>query len=355
MSYSLYTKILITCISMFLVPIFALSIYMEPESNELTRMGGYLENDFGWNMPQEHFVKPLFNMAESIEDYQHYYDVVVIGDSFSEDESHGWQNYFANLSGLSIITFSFLSVKPDDLINSQIYRQKPPKLFIYQIVERNIIGRHNYCDAGAQAAKKIMEARPIQTREMKVEVDKKHRNKRWYSLTGLDISAALNYLKKSVTRNLLGLNLTEVQEFKLSRDDLFSSNTSDTLLILTRDFNLKGTTSKQIETAKCSLLSLQADIKGSANTEFITIVFPNKSTAYSDYVLDKTLSDMSIAAEIENTEGLNITSLVHDYKRAVSSGVVDLYLPNDTHTGFYAYQMAARSTLRLLSDLQKTR
>jgi len=328
---------------------------MEPPSNELTRMGGYLENDFGWNAPQEHFAEPLFNMADSIEDYQHYYDVVVVGDSFSEDESHGWQNYFANLSGLSIITFSIKSVKPGDVINSQIYNQKPPKLFIYQTVERNIITRHNHCDVGAQAVNEITEPLPIHIRKLGVKIEERYRNKSWYSLAGLDISAALNYLKKSGIRSFLGVNLTEVQEFKLSRNDLFSSKASDTLLIITRDFKLKGTTPKQIETAKCSLLSLQAEIKATAHTEFLVIVFPNKSTVYSDYVQDKTLSDMSIAADIEDTRDLNIVPLVDDLKLAISSGVVDLYLPNDTHTGYYGYQMAARSTLRLLSDLQKTR
>ena len=122
-----------------------LSFYMEPISNELTRMGGYLENDYGWNSPQEHFIQPLFKKAYSIEDYQQYYDVVVVGDSFSENESHGWLNYFSNRSGLTVISFNMISVALDEVINSPIYQEKPPKLFIYQSVERNVISRHGSC------------------------------------------------------------------------------------------------------------------------------------------------------------------------------------------------------------------
>ena len=79
MPFSLYNKSLFIFISIFLFPMLVLSFYMEPISNELTRMGGYLENDYGWNSPQEHFIQPLFKRAYSIEGYQHYYDVVVVG------------------------------------------------------------------------------------------------------------------------------------------------------------------------------------------------------------------------------------------------------------------------------------
>jgi len=152
-------------------------VYMEPESNELTRMGGYLENEFGWNAPQEHFAKPMFDMARSIEDYKRYYDVVVLGDSFSENQSHGWQNYFARESGLSVITFRLGRVKPDDILNSQVYRKQPPKLFIYQIVERNIINRHKKCANDTETGETHFQPGPIPISRVSAKVTAKYRNK----------------------------------------------------------------------------------------------------------------------------------------------------------------------------------
>lgn len=162
---------------------------------------------------------------------------------------------------------------------------------------------------------------------------------------------AINFIKKAIPRELFGINVTEVHRFKLSRKDLFSSRVSDSVLVITRDFKLKGVTDQQVKTAQCSLLALQNRIRQKNTTEFMTVIFPDKTTVYSDYLLDRSYANMSIVKTLENTKGLNIVKLVDEFKDSVTKGMIDFYLPNDTHCGYVAYKMAADATLSRLDDL----
>ena len=352
MSFPLFNKALLIFSSIFLFPMLVLSFYMEPFGGSLTRMGGYLTNDYRSNTPQEYFTQPLFKEASSIEDYQQYYDVVVWGDSFSDDESKSWLNYFSNGSGLTAIFFNMNHISLDEVINSPIYRQQPPKLFIYQSVERNLIRRNSSCPLDNSPITKQFNMPKINIKPLGIPVRTITRDRNYF-VKGLQFTSTVNYLKKVALRSFLGIDKTEVHRFQLSRGGLFSSRENDSLLVTTRDFNLKGVTDEQIETAKCSLLSMQSRIRKTKTTEFIAMFFPDKTTVYSDYLLDKSYTDMSIAKKMENTNGLNVAPLVQTFKQAVKNGVVDLYLPEDTHCGFYAYKMAADSVLNLLDKMNR--
>jgi hypothetical protein len=323
---------------------------MDPLSDELTRVGGYLENDYGWNLSQEHFETPLFIKANSIDDYNQYYDVVVLGDSFSDNESHGWQNYLANKTGLSIISFNMFSVSVDEILSNFMYLKYPPKLFIYELVERDIPARHNKCDSEPQSKIERFIYPQIKYNPLDVLAKKKERNKGLGSIKDKNIGSAVNYVTKFAARNVLNLNITEVQELNLNRPGLFSSRINDVILVLERDFKVKDVDNEQIEIAKCSLLLLQDKIRLANKTEFVAMVFPNKTSVYSEVFLDDAYSGMSIVSKIEDTPGLNITHLYDDYLESVKRGVVDLYLPNDTHCGYYAYKQAADAVIRLLNN-----
>jgi len=308
--FSSYNKIILTLFLVVFSPMAALSLYMEPESNELTRMGGYLENYYGWNDPQENFEKPLFTLAKNILEYDSYYDVVVLGDSFSENLSHGWQNYFSLKTGLKIITLNMNYVSIDSVLDSKIYREKPPLLFIYQSVERNIVSRNQYCPSGDFASGNLYVKKTIEVNPHEVNIRDINRNRKKLSVDGLDFNLALNYMKKSFNRNILGRNITEVHQFSLTRKNLFSNKKPDSLLVITRDFKLKGVTQEQIKTAQCSLLALQQRIRSNDKTGFVALFFPDKTTVYADVINDDKFTDMSIIKRIESTRGLNSTSLV---------------------------------------------
>jgi len=350
MGFPSYNKALLITASIFLIPLIGLTLYMQPLSHELTRMGGYLENDYGWNSPQEHFEPPLFKKAGSIDDYGKYYDVVVLGDSFSDNESYGWQNYFVNETGLKTISFNMFSTSVDEIIGSPVYLKHPPKLFIYESVERSIPSRHNECNA-KEKSKGDKHIKPmINMNPLNAVAKKKERDTRLFFTADKNIGTATNYITKYVARNIFSKNITEVEEFNLNKTGLFSSKINDSILVLTRDFKIKDVNDKQIETAKCSLLSLQDKIRLNNKTEFIAMVFPNKTSVYSKFMLDISYSKTNIASKIEDTPGLNIAYLFDSFVESVGNGVVDFYLPNDTHCGYYAYKQAAKSVITILDS-----
>lgn len=352
-SFQVYNRVFFFLFLLLLFVIFVLLIHMKPVVGELTRMGGYLENQIGWTTLQEHFPQPLFTRARSIEEYDRPFDVVVFGDSFSDDLSKGWQNYLAAETGWSIITFNMNEIDIDHVLSGRMYRIAPPRLFIYESVERNLIHNHDRCpvqegnpDHRHPEALRLPPANPIG-----VEIE-------WISMDGypqvpvegIGITNVVNYLRKALYRRIPDFNPTEVHEFELSRDDLFSNAVSDRLFVLTRDFKNLGLTRHQIVTAKCSLMALQSRIEATGLTVFLTLGFPDKTTAYADYIDDPMYRNMSVIGMFENEPGLHMTKLKDAFKAAVGNGVIDFYLPNDSHCGYLGYQMAANAVLGALES-----
>jgi hypothetical protein len=108
MSLGLYSKILGIAFVGILASVWGLAAWLLPVDGDLARVGGYAENDFGPIAPQAAFDQNLFKVTTDLKDYDKYYDVVVLGDSFSVDQvsrRFGWQNYFINRTGLSMIVF----------------------------------------------------------------------------------------------------------------------------------------------------------------------------------------------------------------------------------------------------------
>ena len=136
-----------------------------------------------------------------------------------------------------------------------------------------------------------------------------------------------------------------MQRFRLARSDLFSSRQSDELLIITRDYRLKGATERHVATVGCSLLALQARVESNGFTQFIALNFPDKTSAYSDYIVDDEYVPMSILSRIERTEGLRSAKLLSAFRHEINAGAVDVFLPNDEHCGALGYKIAANTLL----------
>jgi hypothetical protein len=345
----IFNGVFLTLFAVTLASILGVYAYMQPLVGELTRMGGYLENHFGWTQPQEHFREPLFTLATSIDEYDRPYDVVVIGDSFSRDTSKGWQNYLAAASGWSIIAFNMNQVDPETVLESPLYLEAPPRLLVYQSVERNLIERFAECPAATSVVEEPPALPTLHLRPMPANIELIGMNQYPRApVEGFGIDSAFNYLQKAANRRLLIRNETETHEFPLTRSDLFSNPVSDILLVITRDFRIRDATARDIETAKCGLMAFQSRIERSGQTIFVGLLFPDKTTVYAPYVADSDSPDFSIIEHFSNQEGLHVTQLDRRFRAALSSGVVDLYLPNDTHCGYVGYQIAADAVIDLL-------
>ena len=347
-SFATYNKITLSLLGLLVGSFIGLAMYMQPHIGELTRMGGYLENDFGWNFPQEQFAAPLFVRAASLDEYDRYYDVVVLGDSFSDDLLRGWQNYLVSNTGWSIISFNMNNITLDNLLEATAYRNTPPKLLIYETIERNVISRHSRCAGDKSFSKKEPSKAHLSINKVNVSVRSAGRRTFAPSWINIDFSGAVNYWRKLIARTILRRNITEVHQFHLNKSALFSNREDSRLLVITRAFKLRGVSGQKIETAQCRLLEIQNEVQSNGQTAFLTLIFPDKLSVYADYIDDVKYTSLSVASVFEGTAGLNVVKLKSSFDDAVSEGVVDLYLPNDTHCGFYGYRLAAGAVLEFM-------
>lgn len=327
-----------------LVPVIALSIiafatmcYIEPNfSGDLTRIGGYTNRNFGWNLPQKIIVKNSITMARDLTSRSDYHDVVVIGDSFSHFEKprlNRWQQFFSSATGMTVITYHFNQVWIDDYLNSAAFRKHPPRVLVMEFVERNIetfvkAGRVTECSDEANTDRNANFQLPEKPVIMAPLV-------RPGGIASLE--EAMNFLRINVKSN------HKVNRYHLSSNKLFSNRAADELLTL-RDDNLKYRLSRSdITKLGCYLRERQQHAEANGITHFVVMVPPDKTSLYCPYIREKqSIRCDSVMADlfVADLHGVRLDQV---FAKSLNEGTVDLYLPNDTHWGYAGSELAAHS------------
>src|SRR6185369_9731185 len=124
----------------------------EPLTGDLTRIGWYPENAFGWTAPDHRFTPPLAEPGR----LDGTYDVIVVGDSFSVDESDrigaNWPHFLARDSGLGVGVFDSGVTALETVLAGPVFRDHPPAALIYEIVERSLVPQHRHSGTADCAA-----------------------------------------------------------------------------------------------------------------------------------------------------------------------------------------------------------
>ena len=340
-----YNLVLLTLLASVILAICGLAAYMEPLSGDLTRIGGYLENDYGWQGEQDCFAEPLFTWASSIAEYDRYYDVVLLGDSFSKPTRvGGWQNYLIATTGLAMIAFSTEDCSLPTVLGSEGYLNHPPRVFIYQLVERNLWFDHRTFVPRADqllTAPTSRNAGLLACTPLAVEPTPRPRHMSTGGWPSIDLDAASSYLYKATLRYFFDLNLTQTVRIELARGGLFSSRSSHSLLIYDDDLLKAGVKRADITLIAASIAARAGRAESNGLTRFMTLIAPDKLTAYSDFI-DPEYRDLSIIPALAEEPGLNLIRLDTPLRAAIRNGEIDVYLPNDTHWGEAGCQIVAR-------------
>jgi len=337
--------------------VFFTSLYLEPLVGDETRLGGFAENDFGWNQPQKVFPGVA---APLIKTYDQYSDVLVIGDSFSFAGNFGvlnypWQTFLADNTGFSIATLSHYTntmpptYDPDLLptvVNSEKFQQSPPRVLIMEVVERqlgilpNIPGDcrvHHNVDASFQLKQKLN----LLTSE---EIT---RNKKFPPFKE-QMAYAKKYLAQlfPLTRD----DNTVIYTKDLTSDRLFSNRRSDQLLAFENDIRKKSWDEAKIAGIQCTLINMQNLVQKNGKTLFVALIVPDKLSAYSRYLKDQSLANLSVIERLASNPSLHLARIDLAINAAVDKGVVDVYLPNDTHWSYRGHQIAAEALTRYFEN-----
>jgi hypothetical protein len=341
-----YNLILLAVLAPVVALLAVTGLLLEPYTGGLTRLGGYPEQRYGWNAPQQQFTKPLYRQFVTREaGYREPVDIVVVGDSFTYHEQVSWPNYLVQETGLRLHAFRLDKTPVEALLASERFRGQPPRILIYETVERELWNRFR----GEGRSCRLLpppggRARPVLP--MPIEAEAYSRPTRGALL---DFSLAIDFLSKQIPREYFGRDRTPVKRLALSRPAPFSNLEKHQLLVYRDDLLKAHWTPAMWERIRCNLANLQNRVQANGKTFFIALIATDKLTAYSELLADESLRNLSHIDLLATDPGLHLPRLDLRLRRAIRDEVVDVYLNNDTHWGSAGYRIVARELVDYLT------
>lgn len=317
----------------------------EPLTGDLTRIGWFSENEFGWTLPQQRFVPPLASAAT----LDGSYDVIAVGDSFTAEEYNPgttWPHVLARDTGLRVGVFDSGIDSLDRVLASPAYREHPPAALIYEIAERSLIPEHRGGDAKSCAATRATPrpALTIAPRDVAAQSVARELSR---SPDDWPASYAMNYLLQNTLRWWRGHEATSAVRLEMTRDDFFSSRHPRSLLVYAEDFNKANWSAAEWIAAICDLARLQDRVEANGRTVFLAVIVPDKLTVYAPFLQDGRFAALSQLARLDEIPTVNLVRI----DRALDPRAHrDLYLPDDTHWSAATHAMAAEMVLRALVE-----
>jgi hypothetical protein len=339
----LYTLILLSIIFIGMAILITISIYVQPLQGDLTRLGGYAERDFGWNIPR----KVLSDDVQLARSYDKYYDIVILGDSFSK--SGLWQSFLTDKTNFSFTTLHWDDTTVEEVINNQIFKSNPPKLFIVEMGARSLPMRFSSANAECDTNKGTKSMNNWFTQDVRphipfIEINRQTKT-RW---SDINLKFALLYLENSLLRWFFNDDFSKVRKYALNATNLFSNRNSDEILLLSTWFDAKVWSDEEIAKAICSISNIQDTVQSNGKTMFIILPIPDKGTAYEKYIINPKFSSMEELTLKLIKYNINTPRLDLILNKAIENGVKDVYLPNDTHYGTTGYQLTAKAVADFL-------
>ncbi len=232
----------------------------QPLVGDLTRIGGFRENDFGWNAFQLEYSEVLYDSIEQLNDFNKYYDVVVLGDSFTFlDQNRSWLNFLVDKTGFSVAAFHQKKFEIVDILNSPQFVKSPPRLFIYQSVERGIINNILF-QSSIDSVIRDLSSEKIEFSQIHFKPLEKQKEivDRYINRSGFEdrLSEAASYLIRLIKRKVL--NITKTQILPLEKGyTLFSSSNKHEMLVSSRDFEKNNITDEDISKASKKAIDIK--------------------------------------------------------------------------------------------------
>lgn len=327
----------------------AFGAYLQPLYGDLTRIGSYAEREFGWNKPQLEFQRFLSSTGK----YDRYFDVVVLGDSFSLGRLlPSWQNYVVAATGWSVLTLDAKEVRLEQIFTNPVFRETPPRMFVFQSVERQLphrVTRRMDCEPGGVPAgagptfARPDGATPAPLGEFKDITRLVERNANWSEIKP---EYVLKYLLRELARRFHEEVPTDAARLALSRQAPFSSANRNELLVYRDDIRkIAWWRELSLPEKVCRIEGLRARIEANGKTRFVLMLAPDKLTAYADFVLDASLRDSSVLSELADRLPHVTPRLDRTLIGAIRQGTEDVYLPDDTHWGSSGHRIAAETLL----------
>jgi len=335
-----YAYLQLCIYSVSLLAITSLGIYLQPLSGDLTRIGGFSENNFRPFENQQILAKTL----SDFDNYDQYYDVVILGDSFSQSRSYGWQQWLAMRSSLSVTTLHINKWSISKLIEHPVFINTPPQLVIFETAERNMekrLARNEKSSCSEFSKTSIFNkviVNPDKQKLLTVLPAEKTFN--------IDYEQAVSFFRANYRSHIQ--NKPRTISLELENTNLFSNNKSNAILVLKKDFKKLKWPADILDKSLCTLKNFQHNVQKNGTTWFVSMIAPDKLTAYLPYInSDKNLPN-TFLNKMHEDEELQIVDLLTPIKNALEREEKDIYSPNDSHWSSRGHKLVADSLLAYL-------
>jgi len=288
--------------------------------------------------------KEYLNISELNLTKKNSFQVLTIGDSFSNREQYGYQN-FLSMQGISILNFdrflTFNDMKTDfnpiqkliELINGDFFESIIPNVIILQTLEREIIYRVENVDFNKtisfDSLKKEIK-NPFQIQKVDNEID-------FFSDATLKIPFTnFQYLYRP------NPTYSQTYKFKTTANKLFSGN-PDNILVYHGDIKLmkqKNDTSK-INKLNEVVIKIN-DLLASKNIKLIVLISPDKYDLYYPYIKNKeNLEEPMFFNHFSKLPKPYIYIPAYEVLSERIKNQKDIYYYDDTHWSPFAAQIIA--------------
>jgi hypothetical protein len=317
-------------------------------SGDLSRVGGFSESQFGPRANYHHFNRNVTDFGQSIRDYNSYYDVIVIGDSFSNARaipSPAWQNFLSAKTGLRILSFHCDNLSLRELMSSPVFRSNPPRAVIFESAENGLHTKlTDFPPVSVPAAPPKKD--PFTPKPMQISM----RDVSHWPVNGCDFNTAVHHATLQVKR-ALGIRVrSSVQKLNAPPAGLFSSTINDSMLVYYGDsWKLKPTSADWALIAQ-RFLAAQNAIQNNGKTHFTLMMAPDRSSIYGRWYANNHELRISVFEATDQFTHINTVPTLSVLRDAVYSGKTDVYLPNDTHWSSVGHELAAQAVEQHFRD-----
>lgn len=292
----------------------------------------------------------------SLDNKSSYYDILVLGDSFSFARPEAqWQNYLATATRESIGSLDINKVSLNQILASRGFLANPPKILIFEAVERmlpkQLKSNTESCQENqhrllpfqsvvSQVVARIPNSEAHLT-ELTLHMD---RGTGWKNINP---GYGWQYLQHTFPHRDA---LSSVYAMELTRPAPFSSRNKSSILIFNHDVEkIKWWRDMGESEMGCRIEAIRDRIEANGYTRFVLMVPPDKLTAYADYLSDSKFKNVSLLSRLADIHQNVMPRLDKTLTEAIHEGEQDVYLPDDTRWGSNGQRIAAETLISFLA------
>ena len=311
---------------------------LQPFTIELTRVGGFPEEGFGWFGTEYKFAESPVESFHEGGVYENYADMVVFGDSFSMEPDSNWLYHFVNATGLSAQAMYYYQGGIERLVDTDLYKARPPRVVVFQVVERLFKDTFQTSPVDCKLSDAVVPL-PADFERLDLPLTAYKR----------DMSPRYGNYKQAmrVVRNRLYLLAGYGENLKsritpLTNDTLFSNKNSENLLYLADDQKKMKWPEDVSLKVRCGLEGIKERVEANGYTAFAVMLVPDKLSTYSPWIIDDKLAGLTLLDNDALTtipHSLDIRAMAIE---EIEQGFVDFYLPGGTHWSSKGDRMVAQ-------------